>query len=78
MVIAGVLITTLAGKAPFVAASLAQEEGLTLVGGDGHEKIAAVLRRPSGEELETWAERLLQADERVLGVFPTFVGTLES
>jgi hypothetical protein len=74
MVIAGVVITTVPGKAPFVAASLAQEEGVKLVGGDGRERIAAVVQRATGEELERWAESLVAEDERVLGVFPTFVG----
>lgn len=75
MVVAGVLITTVPGKAPAVAADLAVEPHLSLVGGDGHERLAAVVRRPSGEELERWAEALVAADERVLGVFPTFVAT---
>lgn len=74
MVIAGVLITTRPGQAPFVAASLGASPFVQLVGGDGNEKIAAVVRRETGEELESWAEELLQEDERILGVYPTFVG----
>ncbi|BCW92551.1 MAG: hypothetical protein ACOY7U_01535 [Acidobacteriota bacterium] len=74
MVIAGVLITTKPGQAPFVAAALATSPNLKLVGGDGHEKIAAVVSEETGEALEDWAEALIAQDERILGVFPTFVG----
>ncbi|KDA54267.1 hypothetical protein EG19_12355 [Thermoanaerobaculum aquaticum] len=74
MVIAGVLITTKPGQAPLVAAALAASPNLKLVGGDGHEKIAAVVSGETGEALETWAEELLAEDERILGVYPTFVG----
>lgn len=74
MVIAGVLITTKPGQAPFVAANLGAAPNVKLVGGDGHEKIAAVVSEETGEALEEWAEALLAQDERILGVFPTFVG----
>lgn len=74
MVIAGVVITTKPGQAPFVAAALATVPNVKLVGGDGHEKIAAVVEQDTGEALEAWAEELVAQDERILGVFPTFVG----
>ncbi len=74
MVIAGVLITTKPGQAPFVAASLGASPHVQLVGGDGSERLAAVVSRESGEALEAWAEELLRDDERILGVYPTFVG----
>lgn len=74
MVIAGVVITTQPGQAPEVAASLACVPFVKLLGGDGHEKIAAVVEQDSGEALEAWADELVAQDERILGVFPTFVG----
>lgn len=74
MVIAGVLITTKPGQAPFVAVALASSSNLKLVGADGNEKIAAVVIQETGEALEVWAEELMAEDERILGVYPTFVG----
>ncbi|MGC8916598.1 MAG: chaperone NapD [Thermoanaerobaculum sp.] len=74
MVIAGVVITTQPGQAPAVAVQLASVPFLRLVGGDGNERIAAVVEREDGEALEAWAEKLVASDDRILGVFPTFVG----
>ena len=72
--IAGVLIETLPGAEPRVAARLLSVPGITLHGGDGLRRIAAVLDAPDGETLERFSERLLASDEEILGVFPTFVG----
>lgn len=74
-VIAGVLIETLPGTEPRVAARLLSVPGVTLHGGDGHRRIAAVLEASSGETLEQVSERLLASDEEILGLFPTFVGS---
>jgi len=73
-VIAGVIIETTAGAAVTVAARLLKAPGVTLHGGDGRHRIAAVLEIDDGRTLEQWAEDLVRGDERILGVFPTFVG----
>ena len=74
-VVAGVVLETVPGAEVRVAARLAREPGLELVGGDGDRRLAVVWTGPSGAELERLTERLLADDADVLGVFPTFVGT---
>jgi predicted component of type VI protein secretion system len=74
-VVAGVLIETVPGAEPRVAARLLRGAGVTLHGSDGERRIAAVLDAPSGATLEELAERLLASDGEILGVFPTFVGS---
>jgi hypothetical protein len=76
-VVAGILVETLPGASARVAGRLAREPGVTLAGGDGRCRIAAVCEAPDGRWLEAFSERLLATDEEVLGVFPTFVGTDE-
>jgi nitrate reductase NapAB chaperone NapD len=76
-VVAGVLIETVPGAAPRVAARLLRTPGVTLHGGDGSQRLAAVLDAASGEALEALSERLLAADAEILGVYPTFVGADE-
>ena len=73
-VVAGVVIETRPGKGPFVACRLENEPGLEIVGGDGDRRLAAVWTAESGKALETAAERLLQREEEIIGIFPTFVG----
>jgi hypothetical protein len=72
--VAGVVIVTAPGAGPRVAARLAGEPGLTLAGGDGDARVAAVWEATDGRSLEALAEALLERDADVLGVFPTFVG----
>lgn len=74
MVIAGVVIETLPGRAPEVALRLASLDGVRVKGGDGDRRLAVVVSAPNGGELERWAEGLVRDDEAVLGVFPTYVG----
>ena len=74
-VVAGVVLETAPGAEVRVAARLAREPGLELVGGDGDRRLAVVWTGASGAELERLTERLLADDADVLGVFPTFVGT---
>jgi hypothetical protein len=74
MVVAGVLIETLPGAEPRVAARLARTPGVTLHGGDGARRIAAVLTGASGATLEDLTQRLIASDEEILAVLPTFVG----
>jgi hypothetical protein len=73
MIVAGVVIETAPGAAPRVAARLLRERGLELHGGDGDRRLAAVFTGADAQALEALAERLVQRDEDVLGVFPTYV-----
>ena len=73
-VVAGVVIETRPGQGPFVACRLENEPGLEIVGGDGDRRLAAVWTAGSGKALEAAAERLLERDEEIIGIFPTFVG----
>jgi len=72
--IAGILLVTTPGAAPRVAARLVSAPGLSLAGGDGDSRVAAVWEAPDGASLEALAGRLLEEDPEVLGVYPTFVG----
>ncbi|HTN53515.1 MAG TPA: hypothetical protein VML50_13995 [Anaeromyxobacter sp.] len=72
--VAGVIFLTAPHAGPRVAVRLAHEAGLTLAGGDGESRIAAVWEAPDGVTLETLAQRLLAGDPELLGVYPTFVG----
>jgi len=74
MVIAGVVIETTPGAQARVAARLVSVPGLTLQGGDGVRRIAAVIEGLSGETLEELVQGLVARDEEILGVFPTLVG----
>jgi hypothetical protein len=71
--VAGVLLVTAPGSGPRVAARLAAEPGLSLTGGDGDARIAAVWAAANGATLEGLSERLLASDPEIRGVFPTFV-----
>ena len=73
MLVAGVVIETSPGAAPRVAARLLREAGLSLHGGDGDGRLAAVFTGADGAALEELADRLVRDYEDVLGVFPTFV-----
>ncbi len=73
MIVAGVVIETVPGAAPRVAARLLHEPGLELQAGDGDRRLAAVFTGPDGAALEALAERLVRGHEDVLGVFPAFV-----
>jgi nitrate reductase NapAB chaperone NapD len=72
MLVSGVVIETVPGRAVAVAARLATLPGLTVEAHDAGSRIAAVWRSASGEELAAAAERLVERDDDVLGVFPTF------
>ncbi len=72
--VAGVVIETLPGQGPFVACRLENEPGLEIVGGDGDRRLAVVWTAGSGKALEAAAERLLERDEEIIGIFPTFLG----
>lgn len=73
MIIAGVLIETLPGRATGVSARLVNVPGLTLHGGDGDSRIAAVWNADTAQSLEEVVGSLVELDEDVVGVYPTFV-----
>ncbi len=73
--IAGVVIETVRGAEPQVAARLLRVAGVSLCGGDGDHRIAAVLDVEDGAALERLAEGLVAGDEEILGVFPPYVGS---
>ncbi len=72
--IAGVVIETTPGAQSQVAARLLRVAGVSLCGGDGDHRIAAVVEIESGAALERLAQRLVADDAQIVGVFPTFVG----
>ncbi|HEY6099709.1 MAG TPA: hypothetical protein VIW03_09785 [Anaeromyxobacter sp.] len=74
MIVAGVVIETVPGAAPRVAARLVARAGVELQGGDGDHRLAAVLTADDGAALEKFAEDAVWSDPEVLGVFPTYVG----
>lgn len=74
MVVAGLVIETVAERAASVAARLDRRHGLEIKGVDGDSRIAAVWIGERGEDLEQASERIIAEDEEVLGIFPTFVG----
>ena len=74
MIVAGVVIETTPGAEPRVAARLLRAAGVSLQGGDGLHRIAAVLEADDGVALQAMTERLLHSDQEILGIFPTFVG----
>lgn len=72
--VAGVVLLTAPGAGPRVAARLVGVPGLTLAGGDGDRRVAAVWEADDGATLESLSQQLLGEDPEVLGVYPTFVG----
>ena len=75
MLVAGVVIETLPGKMESVRESLGREtEGLTFKGDDGDRRLAAVWISQDGGALEKWAQRIVQSNDDVLGLYPTFAG----
>lgn len=77
MIVAGVVIETLPGKAPGLVPRLARMEGLRIHGGDGDRRLAAVWTASDAQTLERLAEALVASVPDVVGVFPTFVGQSE-
>jgi hypothetical protein len=74
VIVAGVVIETVPGAAPRVAARLVHEPGLELQGGDGDRRLAVVFTAGDGAALEWLAGRLVLTDAEVVGVYPTYVG----
>ena len=74
MIVAGVLVKTVPGAAPRVAAALATRPELDLQGGDGDRRLALVWTGPSGAALLHAARALLAEHPAILGLYPTLVG----
>ena len=74
---AGVVIEVLPGTREAVSAGLVSVEGLEIVGDDGETRLAGVWRARSSKALESAVEQLLRGDERLIGIFPTFIGSEE-
>jgi hypothetical protein len=72
--VAGIVIETVPGAAPRVAARLLQRADLELQAGDGDHRLAAVWTAKDGATLEAFAESLLAEEAEILGIYPTFVG----
>jgi hypothetical protein len=74
MTVAGVVIETVAGAGPRVAARLLREPGLELRGGDGDHRLAAVFWGTDEAALLALAHRLAGDDAEILAFFPTCLG----
>ncbi len=73
MIIAGVVIETIPGRAAAVEERLQAWEGLAIKGSDGNHRLAGVWTAPTGAELERRARELIHSEHDVLGVYPTLV-----
>jgi hypothetical protein len=73
VIVAGVVIETVPGAAPRVAARLLHEPGLELQGGDGDRRLAAVVTCADGAALDALGERLVHGLAEIVGVYPTYV-----
>jgi hypothetical protein len=72
VIVAGVVVEAVPGAAARVAGRL-RGRGIEVAGQAG-SRIAAVCEAGSGEALEDLARRLVEEDEEILGVFPSWVG----
>ncbi|MGI9101197.1 MAG: hypothetical protein ACR2IF_02020 [Terriglobales bacterium] len=74
MVISGVVVETIMGRASAVAARLALVNGIRVAGSDGDHTLALVWRARCAEALQRASEQLLHSDADIVGIYPTFVG----
>jgi len=72
--VAGFVVETLPGAAERVAARLSRLPGISVEGGDGNRRLAAVWTAGRGGSMAELAEQLLASDPDLLGIYPTFVG----
>jgi len=73
MIIAGVVIETLPGRADSVASRLAGVGGLRVQGSDGYDRVAGVWTVTDSGVLQRLGEELVRSDKEILGVHPTLV-----
>ncbi len=74
MIVSGVVVATVPGRASAVAARLAHVQGVRVAGSDGDHTLALVWRAKRAAALQRAAERLLKIDAEIVGIYPTFVG----
>ncbi len=74
MIVAGVVIETKPGMVESVRQFLENIEGISIEGDDGDRRIAITWTHKAGTNLEKRAEALIQSNEGIMGIFPTFVG----
>ena len=74
MIVAGIIIQTAEGRQADVISRLSGVPGLSLKGGDGRDRIAAVWSAETAQSLEEAVGSLVDLDEDVVGIYPTFVG----
>jgi hypothetical protein len=74
MVVSGVIVETVAGRAAAVASRLVQVAGIEVNGTDGVQRLSTIWKARSGDAMEKLAETLLKADQEILGIYPAFVG----
>lgn len=72
--VVGAVVETIPDKAEGVALRLGRMEGVQVVGCDGKNRIAIVWDAPDGKHLERALREVIQKDEEILGVYPTFAG----
>ncbi len=72
-VVAGFVVETVPGAAPRVAERLAGLPGITVEGGDGDCRLAAVWIARNGGSMGELAERLLEVDPELIGVYPAYI-----
>ncbi len=75
MIVAGVVVETVEGAAARVAARLVEVPGVEIQGGDGLRRLAAVISAEDAAALDALGRKLVEGDEEILGVFPTYVGS---
>lgn len=73
--VVGVLIETVPGAEPRVAARLLRLPWVALQGGDGDHRIAAVLEAPGRRSIQDLADQLVALEREVLAVQATFAGS---
>lgn len=74
MMISGVIVETIPGRAAAVASRLIQVEGIEINGTDGVQRLSSVWKSRDGASMERLAQTLLKADQEILGIYPTFIG----
>ncbi len=72
--VVGAVVETIPDQAEGVALRLEGMDGVQVVGRDGKNRIAIVWDAPDGKQLEKTLRDLMQTDEEILGIYPTFAG----
>ncbi len=75
-VVAGFVVETIPGAAPRVAERLASLPGITVEGGDGDCRLAVVWIARNGGSMGELAERLLEVDPELIGIYPAYISDI--